>query len=625
MTPSRLVRVLQHKRLRLWALPVVVTLAAAGAITVVTATGADAVSASDCTAVKLIVVPGTWETTPTADPNTPQGMLRPVVSQLENRYPGRVSTYWVPYSASAFDQGLTYDDSKATGVKAADSAISQLAGSCPGTRFAVIGYSQGADVAGTVAQQIGEGDGPIPASRFVASGLVADPGQGTKGAVDLGAVQPGTQGIAGPRPGGYQAVSGRVATVCVRGDMYCALPQKDEYLVALGQVLSHIGIDNALQSAENQQAVTTDLTTADGKSADLSVVPPAIEKIQKDATKGHLTKAANRIDNLLPLIKKIQKLERLVGSPAIVKALLATEPGSPTYQAGQVLQVLNQVDFVALTEELTAGMKAADNGNDGEVVSLVLQAGKQIAPLANIDPAELSRATVAIEGLRPVAVLTQAHTIIDGVTSVDYASIRKAIRSVPALIRKGDTKGLYKVLTTVEQDLLPLAKTANEVDLAPVAALLRMFPPGSNERIVGDALTLLDRVDWVRVANDLLTLQDALTHFDLKDPPHINLRDPEKTLEDVFGINVEALVPTISDLAEEGLYVAGINLAHGTIQQLLTTDLSTREIVSEGVQVAIFYGTGRHVAYGTATVDGTGRSALTVLADWLSPRVGAAT
>jgi cutinase len=610
--------------MRPWVLPVVVTVAAAGVITAVGTTVADAVSADDCTAVKLIVVPGTWETTPTADPNTPQGMLRPVVSQLENRYPGRVSAYWVPYSASAFDQGLTYDDSKATGVKAADAAISRFAGSCPNTRFATIGYSQGADVAGTVAQQIGKGDGPIPPDRFLAGGLVADPGQGTKGAVDLGAIQPGTQGIAGPRPGGYQAVSGQVATVCVRGDMYCALPQKDEYLVAIGEVFSHIGVDNALQSAEDEQAVTTDLTTADGKSADLSVLSPKLEEIQKQATKGHLTTVANRIDNLLPLVKKLQKLERAVGSPAIVKALLATPEGSQTHQAGEVLQAMDQIDFVGLTKDLSAALKAADNGNDAKVVSLALDAAQQIAPLVGIPSAQVSRATVAIEGLRPAAVLAQAHTILDGVSSVDYADIRKAIRSIPSLIRAGDTAGLYKVLTTVENDLMPLAKTANEVDLQPVAALLRMFPVGSDERVVGDVLTLLDRVDWVRLANDLLTMQDALTHFDLKDPPHINLRDPEKTLTDVFGINVEALVPTISDLVDLGLSVAGVALPKGTVQQLLTTDLSTREIVSESVQVAIFYGTGRHVAYGTAPVDKTGRSALTVMADWLQPRIGRA-
>lgn len=627
MHSSRPVRVFRRRRLRALGLLAATAVAASAAVAAVGTGAAQAGSNEDCTPVKLMVVPGTWETSSTADPSAPAGMLQPVMDRLERQYPGKVSSYVVTYSATAFDKGMTYNDSKATGMKGARAALDRLAGKCPGTRFAIVGYSQGADIAGTLAYDIGRGAGPIRPDQYLAGGLVADPGQGTKGAVDLGATQPGTLGIAGPRAGGYRAVSGRVATVCVRGDMYCALPQKDKYLVVIGKVLSQIGVDHALQSVEGREAVTTDLKAGNGKDVDLSYLPAGLQKLVKQTkrgtlTNGQLTALAKEIDNLVPLVRQMQDLERFVGNPLIVNALLNTPRGSQTYIAGQVLQAMNDTDFVGLAKDLSTGLKAADKKDLDSLISLGLRVAKKVAPLAGVPADQLARATTVVEGLRPVAVLAQASNVIHGVLGVDYRGIANAIAMVPTLVASGDVKGLYKVLTTVEDKLMPLAKTANRVDFAPVAALLRMFPQGSNERTVGDALSLLDRVDWVRTTKDLRKLQDGLAKFNPSHPPKVDPNAPRKSLTDIFGVNVLAMVPTISDLASHGLSVAGIDLPRGTINQLLTTDLTPKQVISEGIQAAVFYGSKAHTSYGSATVDHTGRPALTVLSDWLAARVG---
>lgn len=371
------------------------------------------------------------------------------------------------------------------------------------------------------------------------------------------------------------------------------------------------------------------LKAGDGKDVDLSYLPAGLRQVVKQTkrgtvTDGRLTALAREIDNLAPLVRQMQDLERFVGNPLIVNALLNTPRGSQTYIAGQVLQAMNDTDFVGLTKDLSGAAKAVDNQDLDSLVSLGLRVAKKVAPLAGVPADQLARATTLVEGLRPVAVLAQASNVVNGVLGVPYRGIAKAIVAVPDLIARGDLKGLYRVLTTVEDKLMPLAKTANRVDFAPIAAMLRMFPPGSNERAVGDALSLLDRVDWVRTTKDLRKLQDGLARFNVNDPPKFDPNAPRKSLTDIFGVNVAAMVPTVSDLAAHGLLVAGIDLPSGTITQLLTTDLTPKQVISEGIQAAVFYGSKAHTSYGSATVDDTGRPALTVLSDWLSTRVGEA-
>lgn len=152
-----------------------------------------------CASTFNLFIPGTWETDENADPSQPVGMLKPVADALENTHGSAVEVYTLPYMARAFDNGHTYADSKADAVSKAKQVLADVANSCPRTKFTMIGYSQGADAAGDIASDIGNGRGPIDASRVLAVGLLADPGAGTKGSATVGPRTSG-QGIADPRP-----------------------------------------------------------------------------------------------------------------------------------------------------------------------------------------------------------------------------------------------------------------------------------------------------------------------------------------------------------------------------------------------------------------------------------------
>ncbi|MGW2314592.1 cutinase family protein [Actinomadura luteofluorescens] len=575
--------------------------------------------AMSCTPIKLIVVPGTWETTSAADPNTPVGMLRGVTEPLERRFGDRISSYWVGYNATAFDQGKTYNDSKQTGIDAARKAMTEISRDCPGTRFVGIGYSQGADVAGDIAAQIGAGKGPIPAASYLAGGAAADPGRGTKGEVNLGDPLPGTRGLAGPRPGGFGAVSGRVANVCLKGDLYCALPEENELTATLGTVLSRVGIANMQGSAERE--LSTDLGTVNGKPADLTAVPNGVKTLTGQARGKDTAGAARTAGDLARLVGPLQALTRAVANPVLVNTLLNSPPGSQNQIAGQVLQALSNTDLVGLATDLDAVQAAAKAGDTAALARAALAAAAKAAPLTGLPADQVAKVTKVVQGLQPVALLAQASNVIGGISRIDYRGIQRAARAVPVYAQRGDTRGLYRSLVAIEDRLMPLAETANRVDLTPLAALLAMWPPGSPERAVGEALAILDRVDWVRLTRDLRAIQGKLDDFDPKHPPNIDPANPVKSLNAFYGVDLLSLVPQITDLTEHGLDVAGVPLPKGTLNRLLKTRLNPSNLVKEGVDAAVFYGTQRHVMYGSAPVDGSGHPALEVLENWLAQRI----
>ncbi|TDC46675.1 cutinase family protein [Actinomadura sp. KC345] len=586
------------------------------------ATAARASEAMACTPIKLIVVPGTWETTSNADPNTPVGMLRGVTEPLEQRFGDRISSYWVGYHATAFDQGKTYADSKQTGIDAANKAMTDIARACPGTRFVGLGFSQGAHVNGDVAAAIGAGKGAVPAGSYIAGGSVADPARGTKGEVNLGDPMPGTKGIAGPRPQGFGSLSGKVANVCLKGDLYCALPEENKLSSTLGTVLGQVGLANMHQSAQNELA--TDLGKVNGKPADLSTVPTGVKTLAGQARGKDSAAAARTAGELAALVGPLQALTRAVANPMLVNSLLQAPPGSQNHTAGQVLQALNNTDLVGLATDLDGVIAAAKAGNTAGLAQAALAAAAKAAPLTGLPAAEVAKVTKVIQGLQPVALLAQASNIIGGISKIDYQGIQRAAKALPAYVQKGDARGVYRSLVAIEDKLLPLAKTANRVDLTPLAALLSMWPPGSPERAVGEALVILDRVDWVRITRNLRTIQDKLDNFDPKRKVTIDPANPAKSLNDFYGVDLLSMAPQIADLAEHGLGVAGVPLPKGTLNQLLKTQLSPAHLINEGLDAAVFYGTRRHEQYGTAPVDQSGRSALIVLENWLAQRIEAA-
>lgn len=195
-----------------------------------------------CPDVQFLYVPGTYETNAGADPSVPVPSFKaegPALAQRFQGQSGRLSEYFVPYLAQ-FNNPTPYFASEQDGVRATTAAIAATAQRCPGASFLVVGYSQGAAVAGDVATTIGQGGGVISPDKLLGVGLISDPNRNPATEKLIGAPVVGA-GLAGPRPKDFGAVGDRVITFCAPGDLICATPASAANLANLPATLALIG------------------------------------------------------------------------------------------------------------------------------------------------------------------------------------------------------------------------------------------------------------------------------------------------------------------------------------------------------------------------------------------------
>ena len=206
---------------------------------------------ASCPDVDLIAIPGTWESSPTDDPLNPTqfpiALLRNVTGPLRDEFgTDRLEIYTVPYTAQfhnplSADKQMSYNDSRAEGTRGAVRAITEMNDRCPLTSFVLVGFSQGAVIAGDIASDIGNGRGPVDEDLVLGVTLIADGRRQEGVGQDVGPNPPG-QGaeitlhevpvlselgltMSGARPGGFGALNNRTNQICGAGDLICAAPQ----------------------------------------------------------------------------------------------------------------------------------------------------------------------------------------------------------------------------------------------------------------------------------------------------------------------------------------------------------------------------------------------------------------
>ena len=86
---------------------------------------------------------------------------------------------------------MSYNQSRAEGPDAAVRAMTDMNNRCPLTSYVLVGFSQGAVIAGDIASDIGNGRGPVDEDLVLGVALIAD-----------GRRQPGVGQDVGPNPAG---------------------------------------------------------------------------------------------------------------------------------------------------------------------------------------------------------------------------------------------------------------------------------------------------------------------------------------------------------------------------------------------------------------------------------------
>jgi hypothetical protein len=222
---------------------------------------------ASCPDVQLMSIPGTWESSPQLDPFNPTqfpiALLLNVTNPIRGQFgTDRVETYTVPYTAQfhnplSADKQMSYNDSRAEGTQNAVKAITDMNNRCPLTSYVLVGFSQGAVIAGDIASDIGNGRGPVDADLVLGVTLIADGRRQSGVGQDIGPNPPG-QGaeitlnevpmlgemgltMTGPRPGGFGVLNDRTNEICATGDLICSAPEEAFSIANLPRTMEILG------------------------------------------------------------------------------------------------------------------------------------------------------------------------------------------------------------------------------------------------------------------------------------------------------------------------------------------------------------------------------------------------
>lgn len=242
---------------------------------------------ASCPDVQVVAIPGTWESNSADDPHNPTAnplsLMGNVTRPLQQQFPeSRADVYTIPYVAQFSnpvalppDGQASYNNSRSEGAQRANDVVAGMHANCPLTNFVIAGFSQGAVIAGDLAESIGADKGPVPAAQVLGVTLISD-GRRDGAATAVGAAPGGVgaevalkgvnlPGISmrGPRAG-FGALSDRVNTICAPGDLICDAPKAAMNPMNIPGSLATLAgaFGNPVHSMYNGFAVAPDGTTA---------------------------------------------------------------------------------------------------------------------------------------------------------------------------------------------------------------------------------------------------------------------------------------------------------------------------------------------------------------------------
>ncbi|MDH6290963.1 cutinase family protein [Rhodococcus opacus] len=194
---------------------------------------------------------------------------------------GSYAAVYIEYPANM----NSYEDAVNAGVDNTETVMRSIHASCPDTKFSIVGYSEGADVARRVAMEVGNQAGQdgsydiLDPASVVGVVILADAGRNLGGGPFPGsdnefrnpdgfdlAYQSGQTGTSGRgalpgTSGSFGALDGKVASFCSEGDLTCSAPEN----IALLQLAINVGRQLNVDSLQKDG-----LTPATGQ--DLAVV-----------------------------------------------------------------------------------------------------------------------------------------------------------------------------------------------------------------------------------------------------------------------------------------------------------------------------------------------------------------
>ncbi|WP_327147272.1 cutinase family protein [Nocardia sp. NBC_01329] len=177
--------------------------------------------------------------------------------------PGSYAAVYIAYPANM----ATYEDAVTTGVANTRQVMREIAQACPDTQFAIVGYSEGADVVRRVAMEIGHqeqqdgGYAIVDPNKVTGVVILADSGRSAGDGPFPGAQNPHGnpdnfdqlyqnggkpvpgQGAVAGTSGDFGSLNGKIASFCSDGDLTCAAPDNISLLQLVVNVARQMNVD----------------------------------------------------------------------------------------------------------------------------------------------------------------------------------------------------------------------------------------------------------------------------------------------------------------------------------------------------------------------------------------------
>ncbi|MGW4741753.1 cutinase family protein [Nocardia xishanensis] len=602
----------------------------AAVIAVVTSVvpGGRAAADPGCPAVTGVFLPGTWETNPWADETAPVGMLAPLATALSAGLGDSFAFRFPAYEAAAFDR-MPYGDSKATGVAAASRAVTDFGRDCPATKFVLAGYSQGADAMGDLAAEIGCTGAPVAADRVLAVGLIADPRQGTGGATLVGPPVPG-QGIAGPRPSGFCAVSAVTAQICATKDRYCSTDAATHPLLAsLGRLLAQPSAADPATANDAATAALNTLLASDFGDVRLAELPAAIDRLGAPGT--NAARLAAAAGGLSATLRPLRELAGWMSEhPTARVDLAAGAAGSPERLAAAVLDGVARSDIAAALDALDT---IADPDRESTlaprvVVAQVMDATAPLLELVRTESEEALRAAWRVLAERWPSVLIGRIAAVAS-DSVHFAArlpaMGEALGRLAAMIGAGVdfttvVRELYDLVARLNSAFAPLVGTVRD-DLREVSRLLGLIPDDSGAvHVAAQLVRALAEIDTPALVDQVSRLQDDLSGV-------VQAVGAGAAPLDIAA-RLNPVLPTLFGFVT--LAAHDLTGAAGAELNRLTRNVlgavggqgpdALLRLISEALSATVFVTSGAHQSYGHYVIDADGRTAVDWLAQWFLDR-----
>ena len=302
-----------------------------------------------CAPLYVLGVPGTGETTSTGSTKLDSGMLGAITRPLSSLAGSLTTDVAVPYDAGfggAVKGGdEPYSQSVTQGAIRLTNTIKQTAQKCSDAQFGILGYSQGAQVVSMVAKAIGQGSGPVDASRVAGVALLGNPvrqagaptfdgggdkpqspsGDDSGSLAKLPAYSAPTPTGAGIGPtadisGDYGQLAGRVGDFCATGDLACDAPANSPLM----HVVTNIAGSSKLDQKDPVGTLAT-LATALGSTA----IKTGFDVINQDVSGGSL-----------------EDLSYTPSQPLSTRLAAASDPRSPMPNVNDSINALIKVGTI---------------------------------------------------------------------------------------------------------------------------------------------------------------------------------------------------------------------------------------------------------------------------------------